>query len=103
MLLKDAVQYLHEKDREEITKLISRWQDIEDILTYDANCDRIALVKERRRLRKRAAILLAKVEALRQELEKEEYNDRKDISPKRERKSLGLFRKRKKKGVGGGI
>lgn len=102
MLLKEAVQYLDIEQRKEIIELISRSREIDEILTYEPDCDRMALLRERRLLRRKATALLLKVEQLRQKLEQEAHNDRESISPKRERKSLGLFRNRKKKGVDSG-
>ncbi len=97
MLLKEAVQHLDIEQRKELIELISRCREIDGILTYEPDCDRMALLRERRLLRRKAAALLAQLEQLRQKLEQEACNDRESISPKRERKSLGLFRNRKKK------
>lgn len=102
MLLYDAVKYLNIEERQEIIDLVSRCREIDLILTNDPNCDKVSLLKERRVLRKRASQILSRIEALRIGLEineKEANNDGESISSKGKRKSLGLFGRRKKKGV----
>lgn len=97
MQLKDALKFLDIQDRLEIIQLISRQKEIIELLTLDQECDRMSLLKEKRELQKKASFFLNRVEELRRKLEKEENNEGKNISPKGQCESLGLFRKRKKK------